>query len=89
MGRLVILRRFLLYVWMLGPVWLRRRLVDLIPKTWAIPQVVEILETMDRRYREIHEAKKAALHHGDAEAVKQVGDGKDIMSILMRANMFQ
>jgi len=87
MVRLAILRRFLQYVWMLGPAWFRRSLVRLMPDTWAIPQVVKIVETMDRRSREIYEAKKAALDRGDTQTVKQVGDGKDLMSILMRANM--
>ncbi|KAH9919320.1 cytochrome P450 monooxygenase [Fomitopsis serialis] len=87
MVRLAILRRVLQYAWMLGPAWFRRSLVRLMPDTWAIPQVVKIVETMDRRSREIYEAKKAALHQGDTQAVKQVGDGKDLMSILMRANM--
>ncbi|KAH9913843.1 cytochrome P450 [Fomitopsis serialis] len=41
---------------------------------------------MDRRAREIYAEKKEALEKGDAEVTKQVGRGKDILSILMRAN---
>lgn len=35
----------------------------------------------------VFEEKKRALSNGDDTVLHQVGDGKDIMSILLRANM--
>ncbi|KZT73906.1 cytochrome P450 [Daedalea quercina L-15889] len=68
------------------PARLRRAFVDLYPRGTAVHELKEIIDTMDSRAREIYEAKKAAFTKGDAEVVKQVAEGKDIMSILMRAN---
>ncbi|EPT01078.1 hypothetical protein FOMPIDRAFT_1121281 [Fomitopsis schrenkii] len=41
---------------------------------------------MSSRSREIYIAKRKTLKKGDAELVQQVAEGKDIMSIFMRAN---
>ncbi|EKM59451.1 uncharacterized protein PHACADRAFT_249950 [Phanerochaete carnosa HHB-10118-sp] len=47
----------------------------------------EIIGAMDRHSRSIFHEKKAALEKGDNAALQQVGEGRDIMSILMKANM--
>ncbi|KAI0806688.1 cytochrome P450 [Fomes fomentarius] len=49
-------------------------------------RLTEIANTMDRRSEEIVEEKKAALTAGDEDLVRRVGEGKDIMSILLKAN---
>ncbi|KAH9046662.1 cytochrome P450 [Lactarius hengduanensis] len=43
-------------------------------------------KTLDSKSRSIYEAKKRLLELGDDATVKQVGDGKDIISLLMRAS---
>lgn len=42
---------------------------------------------MDETSMKVFEEKKRALSNGDDTVLHQVGDGKDIMSILLRANM--
>ncbi|KAH9933882.1 cytochrome P450 [Fomitopsis serialis] len=87
MTRLSYLRRFIPYLSWLGPAWFRRFLVRLMPKHWAIPQVYSVVRTINQRSAEIYESKKAASQEGGADALKSLGNGKDLMSILMRANM--
>ncbi|PIL27739.1 cytochrome P450 [Ganoderma sinense ZZ0214-1] len=50
-------------------------------------RMMEISDTMIRRSKEIIDQKKEALSKGDEALAHQVGEGKDIMSILLRANM--
>lgn len=85
---LAVLRRFIPQLWILGPAWFRRRLVSLLPKTSTIRKVAAIVDTINSRSRETYEAKKAALSKGDADALTQFGEGKDIMSILSKAMSF-
>ena len=47
-----------------------------------LQQAREIVDTMDRTSKEIFEEKKKALRKGEDAVVKQVGMGKDIMSVL-------
>ncbi|KAH9066038.1 cytochrome P450 [Lactarius deliciosus] len=48
---------------------------------------MDLAETLNSKSRGIHEAKKRLLESGDDATVKQVGDGKDIISLLMRASL--
>ncbi|KAI0760478.1 cytochrome P450 [Fomes fomentarius] len=80
------LRRLLPYVIDIGPPWLRRKVLELIPHK-GLHEMKEIVDTMHRRSVEIFEEKKRALEKGDEAVTQQVGEGKDIMSILLRANM--
>ncbi|KZT73889.1 cytochrome P450 [Daedalea quercina L-15889] len=68
------------------PAWFRRAVVDAFPSGTEVHKLKKAVDTMDSRSREIYNAKKVALAKGDAAVVKQVAEGKDIMSILMRAN---
>lgn len=61
---------------------MRRALVDMFPKGTMVHRVKEIVDTMDSRSREIFNGKKVAISKGDAEVVKQVAEGKDLISIL-------
>ena len=45
-------------------------------------KAMQIRDTMARRSQEIIEEKKAALAKGDAALAHEVGEGKDIMSVL-------
>ncbi|KAH9046659.1 cytochrome P450 [Lactarius hengduanensis] len=47
---------------------------------------MDLAETLDSKSRGIYEAKKRLLELGDDATVKQVGNGKDIISLLMRAS---
>ncbi|PCH40497.1 cytochrome P450 [Wolfiporia cocos MD-104 SS10] len=80
------LRRLTPLVSNLGPAWFRRAVLDVIPSK-RVQTVKKIVDTMDARSTEIYEAKKAAIREGDEKLLKQIGEGKDIMSVLMKANM--
>jgi hypothetical protein len=47
-----------------------------------VQKMREISEAMERNSRHIYNTKKAALEKGDEAVIQQVGEGKDIMSIL-------
>ncbi|CCM02686.1 uncharacterized protein FIBRA_04792 [Fibroporia radiculosa] len=70
----------------IGPAWFRRLLLDMIPYQ-HLQTLKKIVDTMSEKSQEIYEAKKASLSMGTEVLLEQIGEGKDIMSILMRANM--
>ncbi|CAA7267173.1 unnamed protein product [Cyclocybe aegerita] len=64
----------------------RRFLVDLIP--WkALHDLRDIVDVLHDTSVEIIESKKKALAEGDESVANQIGQGKDILSILLKANM--
>ena len=71
-------------VWILGarlPSRLRGMILDAIPSR-RVQRAKRIVRTMRARSNEIIAEKRAALQKGDDATVRQVGEGKDIMSIL-------
>jgi len=48
---------------------------------------MELVEIMSVNAKDIYKAKKRLLDSGDSATVKQVGDGNDIISVLMQANV--
>ncbi|CCL99518.1 uncharacterized protein FIBRA_01536 [Fibroporia radiculosa] len=86
LGKILPMVRLVLpFIVRLGPAKFRRSIVDRIPHE-EVQAVKNTVDTMDRRSREIYEEKKAAIRHGDEAVLQQMGEGKDIMSILMNAN---
>ncbi|KAF8896614.1 cytochrome P450 [Infundibulicybe gibba] len=85
--RLFFYRSYVLpHVAHIGPPWFRRFVVNALP--WrSLHQMRDIVDTMHNTSKQIFEGKKAALREGDEAVSHQVGQGNDIMSILMRANM--
>ncbi|CCM06147.1 uncharacterized protein FIBRA_09620 [Fibroporia radiculosa] len=83
--KLPIIRLMAPYVTRAGPAALRRFLLNFVPDG-DIQRAKYIVDTMDFQSRKIFEKKKAALLQGEEAVLQQVGEGKDIMSILMRAN---
>ena len=65
----------------IGPASFRRRLVELFPDP-NVRAMKKIVDTMEARAKEILEDKRAALRAGDEALMQQIGEGKDIMSIL-------
>ncbi|KAI0754104.1 cytochrome P450 [Daedaleopsis nitida] len=74
------------YVKYMGPAWFRRILVDLIPIP-SIQRVKTVNDIVFDHAKRIIAEKKAALKRGDQELLHMVGEGKDIISIMLRANM--
>ncbi|KZT10168.1 cytochrome P450 [Laetiporus sulphureus 93-53] len=81
-----VFRPLLPYVSGVGPAWLQRYIMDRFPSKW-VREVKAIVDTMTERSKEIYNQKKDALVHGDKAMVQQVGEGRDVMSILLKENM--
>ncbi|KAJ3515941.1 hypothetical protein NLJ89_g1438 [Agrocybe chaxingu] len=70
----------------LGPPRFRRFLVDIIP--WkTMHRLRDVVDVLHNTSVEIFESKKRAIEDGDEAVKAQLSQGKDILSILMRANM--
>ena len=63
------------------PVAIRRRIVVWAPHK-GVQRMRSIVETMEEQSKQIFYSKMAALKKGDAAVVHQIGEGKDILSIL-------
>ncbi|KAF9565111.1 cytochrome P450 [Agrocybe pediades] len=64
----------------------RRYIVDMLPGKNVL-ELKNIIDVMHNTAVKIYETKKRAIAQGDAALAEQIGRGKDVMSILMRANM--
>lgn len=69
------------YLVKLGPPAFRRFLVDLLPHK-AVQKWKSMIDVIDHTSTDVLAKKRAALAQGDEAVLKQVGGGKDIMSIL-------
>ena len=67
------------------PKWLQRAVVQVFPADSAARRLMHVVDTMDEQSRMIYNMKKRAFEKGDAEVVKQVGEGKDILSVLSKS----
>ena len=81
------LRRILPYLPDIGTPAFRARLVDLFPHE-GVQGLKRFIDVMHRRSIEIYREKVRALELGDEAVAKQVGEGKDIMSILSLFSFF-
>ncbi|TBU29266.1 cytochrome P450 [Dichomitus squalens] len=85
-SRLPLLPIVLPWMTYLAPDHLIKDILRLLPHA-GLRRMMDISDTMERRSQEIIAEKKAALTKGDQTVVDQVGERKDIMSILLKANM--
>ncbi|KAI8972821.1 cytochrome P450 [Trametes punicea] len=83
---LSVFRWTLPYLVHLGTPAFRRQLIRWLPMQ-RLHKLQDVVDTMHRRATEIYLEKKARLAKGDEALIQQVGEGKDIMSILLKANM--
>ena len=65
-----------------APDWIRNLALKVFSINRRIRELLETISILDKRSKEIYADKKRALEMGDAEMLKQVGQGKDIISIL-------
>nr|BED42975.1 cytochrome P450 monooxygenase [Trametes versicolor] len=86
MMQLNIFRRILPYFPDVASPWLRRKIVEMIPNK-NVQQLKKNVDLMHERAVAICEEKKRLLAQGDEAFKDKVGEGKDLMSILLRANM--
>ncbi|CDO75795.1 hypothetical protein BN946_scf184934.g10 [Trametes cinnabarina] len=85
-GSVAALRRFLPYLPTIRFAGIGRRLLEWIPHD-GVRSLIEISDILWDRSLAIYTEKKHALEQGDVAVAKQIGEGKDIMSILLKANM--
>ncbi len=83
MGRCLNYRLLAQYFTSFGSASFRRHVIELIPDP-NVQDFKDIVDTMEIRSKEILERKRAALRAGDEAVKQQVGEGKDIMSILRK-----
>ena len=67
----------------LGPPGLGRTFIDIMPSK-RMQRLRKIIHVMHNRSVEIVTEKKVALLRGDEALSRQVGEGKDVMSILRK-----
>lgn len=72
---------FLPYFSNLGTAAFRRWALQLLPSE-NVKLLIDATDVMDETSRTVFYHKKAALEKGDDDVVLQIGEGRDIMSIL-------
>ncbi|TRM69698.1 cytochrome P450 [Schizophyllum amplum] len=73
-------------VYNVGPAWFRRAIVNIVP--WRdLHSLRDKVDLMWNTSQEIYAQKMNALRAGDVAVAKQIGQGRDILSLLIRANM--
>ncbi|KAF9043230.1 cytochrome P450 [Panaeolus papilionaceus] len=85
--KLIFFRVYLLNTSMkIGSPAFRRMLVNLIPSK-SFHLMRDLVDILHETSYAIYQSKKKALVEGDGEVLDRMNEGKDILSILMRANM--
>ncbi|KAI0635838.1 cytochrome P450 [Trametes polyzona] len=81
------LRAFVTFIPYLGPAWFRRKLLDLVPIR-SVQRLKYITDVLTSRSAEILRERKEAMIRGDETLLlNRVGAGKDVMSVLLKANL--
>ena len=78
---LTIARQFLPLVCKLGTPGIRRFLAQRVPSK-GLNNIIKSVDAMDSMSKKIYHSKKQALEGRDDAVLRQVGEGKDIMSVL-------
>ncbi|KAF9057839.1 cytochrome P450 [Panaeolus papilionaceus] len=74
------------YLSKIGTRRFQRFIVDNFPST-IVRKTRDVIDILHNTSVEIFESKKKALRDGDEALAEQIGRGKDIISVLMKANM--
>ncbi|KAI0355907.1 cytochrome P450 [Trametes cingulata] len=82
---LSVFRWTLPYLVHIGTPAFRRKVMQWIPME-RLHKLQHVVDIMHRRAAEIYREKKALLEKGDQALLHQVGEGKDLMSVLLKAN---
>ncbi|THH06777.1 hypothetical protein EW145_g3848 [Phellinidium pouzarii] len=83
--RLQIVRQQIPWLVKIGSPKFRERVMDFIPFD-SVRDIRRITKTMEESSRSILRGKREAIEKGDKATLAQVGSGKDIMSVLLKAN---
>ncbi|KAI1798256.1 cytochrome P450 [Ganoderma leucocontextum] len=85
-NRTTLFRRIIPTLVMIGPPSFRRWIVERTPLDF-VQQLKRISDVMHNRSVEIFNEKRAALESGDDAIRHQIGEGRDVMSVLLKANI--
>ena len=77
-------RRLLPYIPDIGPRWLQGLFASFAPHG-GVRRMKNFIDRMHEESKRIYRAKLDALARGDEAVEKQVGEGRDVMSILSEA----
>ncbi len=80
-GKLAIAGQILPYIMKVGSPAFRRKLAEWTPTT-NVQNMKRSIDIFDETSKGIYAKKKEAFTRGDEAVVNQIGQGKDIMSIL-------
>ena len=83
---IALLRRLVPYVAEFGTPTFRRWVLDMLPHK-GVQKLKSIVDVMHYRSVEIYRSKKEALEKGDEAVAQQIGEGRDLMSILRKFMM--
>ncbi|KAI0789862.1 cytochrome P450 [Abortiporus biennis] len=81
-----ILRVFMPHIVKIGSPKFRRTILEWTPYP-RLQRLKDITDTLENTVTRILQQKKTALAAGEKAVTQQVGEGKDILSILLKANM--
>ncbi|THH26897.1 hypothetical protein EUX98_g7287 [Antrodiella citrinella] len=70
----------------LGSPAFRRKLVKMSPLP-DLRKFADLIDILHDQSKQILEMKKTLLKNGDETLLKRVGEGKDILSVLLKANL--
>ncbi|RDX41924.1 cytochrome P450 [Lentinus brumalis] len=84
--KLVVPLMFLPFISSITTPSFRRRVVEMLPFKSA-QHVREIIDDLHATSRSVYNAKRSALTGGDEKTKHDVSEGKDIMSVLLKANI--
>jgi len=74
------------FTWNIGSPSFRRFILDRVPHK-KLQRLKEIVDIMTNKSVEIFNEKRAAMKAGEEVVMQQLSEGKDIMSILIKANV--
>ncbi|KAH9915036.1 cytochrome P450 [Epithele typhae] len=85
-SQLKFLRGLVPHLVRIGTPSFRRRLVELAPFQ-VLQKAKDHVDTVQKGCQDLLNSKRMAIKSGDAEALRLMGEGKDILSVLLKENM--
>ncbi|EMD33549.1 hypothetical protein CERSUDRAFT_67761 [Gelatoporia subvermispora B] len=85
-SKLPVLRRLIPYLSEYGTPAFRRMVIERFPNA-RVQALLKAVDVIDVKCNEIFRNRKAAIEDGDGIVADQVAEGKDILSVLIKANM--
>ncbi|KAJ3479304.1 hypothetical protein NLI96_g9146 [Meripilus lineatus] len=75
------------YIVKIGSASFRRWVLDNLVPSSKVQRLKNLIDVLDSESKDLLAKKRKALEDGDEAVKQQIGEGKDIMSVLLRANI--